>query len=428
MDSSTSTASHALPQAETRERFAFLAAMGERFVDSTDLDEGLRQALDGLTRCLTAQGAILLLFDDYGAGLTCRLSLGPWDLGGAGIPLNNGVVGRCLRDNAVIASTYVNGEAPFPDVPGISSGDPIHSMLCAPMGIGVVPLGAVCVFNGRDDGGYDASDEAFASAAATAMAMAIYNSRLSATVVDQDQTQRDLQLAADIQRNLLPRSDPKTSPVNGINRPARLVSGDFFDYITLADGTIPFTLGDVSGKGMNAALLMAKTASLFRCLAKSEDDPAALLRTINREICETATRGMFVTIVTGVYNPATGLLRFANAGHEPPLLRMPDRNYRMFPAEAPPIGILPDLEIDTVEIDLQGGEFYVFSDGLTEFGYRDEEMLGVTGLIQMVEVAAEEPLSIRLAKVLAELDKGGWEARDDLTVLTIDGAWVPGNG
>jgi sigma-B regulation protein RsbU (phosphoserine phosphatase) len=243
--------------------------------------------------------------------------------------------------------------------------------------------------------------------------------------VDRDATRRELELAAEIQRNLLPRLDPTASPVQGINRPARLVSGDFYDYLELPDGRFPFALGDVSGKGMNAALLMAKTASLFRCLCKAVYDPAALLRTLNRELYATATRGMFVTMLAGIYNPRTGRLRFANAGHEPALLRLADRSYRTYPAQSPPLGIMPEIEVEPLDIEVGGGEFYVFSDGLTEFSYNGSECLGVEGLIQMVEALAEVALDERMPTLLSELDRDGWQARDDLTVLTIDGGWVP---
>jgi sigma-B regulation protein RsbU (phosphoserine phosphatase) len=236
-----------------------------------------------------------------------------------------------------------------------------------------------------------------------------------------------LELAVEIQRSLLPHSDPAGFPVIGLNRPAHQVSGDFFDFFPLDEQRIPFALGDVSGKGMNAALLMAKAVGLFRCLAKSSDNPADLLAAINRETCETASRGMFVTMVTGIYDHETGALWFANAGHEPPLLRAPDRSYRSFPAEAPPLGILPDLTFETYEIELAGGEFYIFTDGLTEYRYGEQEALGVEGLIQLVESHADLALADRLNALLEELDHEGWEARDDLTVLAIDDAWISRN-
>jgi len=201
------------------------------------------------------------------------------------------------------------------------------------------------------------------------------------------------------------------------------VSGDFYDFFPLTDDKVAFALGDVSGKGINAALLMAKAASLFRCLGKRSDDPAAILSILNREIHETASRGMFVTMVAGTYEPERGRLLFANAGHEPPLLRAPDHSYATFPAEAPPLGIVPEMPFWNQEAYLDGGEFYIFSDGLMEFRYEDSEELGVDGLIQLLEGLVELPLDRRLEALIAALDREGWEVRDDLTVLGIDGSW-----
>src|SRR5581483_1485477 len=171
-----------------------------------------------------------------------------------------------------------------------------------------------------------------------AAALAIHNFRLTDRLVQQERERHELELAAEIQRDLLPRATAPGFPVHGINVPARAVSGDFFDIIPLPDGRIWFNVGDVSGKGMNAALLMAKTSSLFRCLAKSAEHPGQLLGAINNELCETNFHGMFVTMVGGLFDPATGLGRLSNAGHEPPLLfHVADQRYSAIPADAPPL-------------------------------------------------------------------------------------------
>ena len=236
---------------------------------------------------------------------------------------------------------------------------------------------------------------------------------------------QDLKLAIELQRSLQPGWDPNELPIWGFNLPARQMSGDFFDFYRTDNGDFAFSLGDVSGKGMGAALLMAKTISVFRCLSKRIDDPAELLTAINAELCETATRGLFVTMVVGVYSPRLGHVRFANAGHEPPLMRRKDRTYKTFPADAPPLGILTDYHVGAEEIDLAGGEFYVFSDGLTEYRYAGGEQLGVDGLIQLVEINASEPPAKRVETIIQMLDdEAGWAAHDDLTVLAIDDAWV----
>jgi sigma-B regulation protein RsbU (phosphoserine phosphatase) len=215
----------------------------------------------------------------------------------------------------------------------------------------------------------------------------------------------------------LPAPREARFPVHGVNVPARTVSGDFFDYLTPAPGRIVFCLGDVSGKGMNAALLMAKTASLFRCLAKSIAGPGALLARLNDEICETATRGMFVTMAAGLYDVASGALRLANAGHEPPLQRRPDGRYASLPAEAPPLGIVPGSEFPEREVSLDGGCLYVFSDGLTEARDAAGRELGAAGFRRLADRHAALPLRERVEAIAAEVS--ALELRDDLTLLGV---------
>lgn len=254
------------------------------------------------------------------------------------------------------------------------------------------------------------------------------NAALRAHLVEQLRLGVGLDMAAELQQSFQPECVPGHQPIWGVNLPARKVSGDFFDFYRLDEQRIAFALGDVSGKGMNAALLMAKTISLFRCLSKRIDQPSELLAAINAELCETAARGMFVTMVAGHYWTASGRVNLANAGHQPPLLRRQDRSYASFPAAAPPLGIMPSTLPPDEEIELDGGELYVFTDGLTEYRYISGEQLGVQGLIQLIEALAEAPLAKRLEALLQTLDQDAdWEARDDLTVLAIDDSWTRGD-
>ena len=265
----------------------------------------------------------------------------------------------------------------------------------------------------------------FRSAVTGLMRLAKSNAALRARLSEQLRVGDSLEMAADLQQSLQPQCEPGALPIWGVNLPARKLSGDFFDFYPVDAEHIAFALGDVSGKGMNAALLMAKTIGLFRCLGKRIAEPAALLEAINAELCETAAGGMFVTMVAGRYCSADGSVCFANAGHLPPLLRRRDRSYESFPAGAPPLGIVESLRAADERMALDGGELYVFTDGLTEYRYVSGERLGVEGLIQLIEALAELPLARRLEALLATLDQdGGWEARDDLTVLAIDDAWV----
>ncbi len=238
---------------------------------------------------------------------------------------------------------------------------------------------------------------------------------------EQQMMRRELEMAAIIQRSLFPPSPPPDSPIDGVNRPYRHVSGDFFDFFSRPDGLVPFALGDVSGKGVDAALLMARIASLFRYLGKTRDDPAEMLEILNREFHETSSYGRFVTAVVGLYDPKTGSVRFANAGHVPPVWVQSDSGHRTFEAPSPPLGILPDMMYATEEILLDGGSFYVFTDGLIECRKDDEtsDELGLEGLVELLQSVAGSAPGSQLRTLVDRLDQIGWICRDDLTVLVI---------
>lgn len=207
--------------------------------------------------------------------------------------------------------------------------------------------------------------------------------------------------------------------MQGLNLPAYEVSGDFYDFFTLPDGRIAWGLGDVSGKGMNAAMLMAKTISLFRCLGKTEHDPARLLALLNDEIAETASHGMFVTMAAGLFDPSSGELTFANAGHQPPLYRNRQGGYCELEESSPPLGIMPGLDCARQRVQLDGGRLYVFTDGVTEGWAEVGEMLGLDGLKTLLDAHAGLAPADQLACVADALVHPGVRLRDDLTLLVI---------
>jgi len=179
---------------------------------------------------------------------------------------------------------------------------------------------------------------------------------------------------------------------------------------------------------MNAALLMAKTASLFRCLGKEDLRPGRLLQRINAEVCETSLRGMFVTMVAGIYDPSSGRLVLANAGHEPPLLHGTDDQFQALDATAPPVGIPPELTgggpVPEVVLHLHGGSLYIFTDGATEGYVAPGEELGADGFKDMVRQGLSAGLSAqaRIDAIANRLSGSGEVLRDDITVMVIDDA------
>ena len=399
----------------------FAAALSQSFAATENVDATVRQALGNVMELLQVEAGALFLLDESGENLICRASVGPKNIEGLSVPHGSGVVGRSVAHDRIEIVENAYEDKSFFKQADATSGFVTRSILCAPMRVGMHRIGAVEVLNKQNGKPFDGKDENMLQVMGNAAALAISNARLADQLVEQERIKRELELASEIQRSLLPQAD-ETLPIYGINRPIREVSGDFYDFFELPDGTVAFCLGDVSGKGMNAALLMAKTASLFRCLGKTIRDPARLLTILNREVQETASRGMFVTMIAGLYEPSTGLIRFSNAGHLPPVVKHPDHSYETYEAASPPLGILADVTYEEQSLDLNGAMVLVFSDGLTEFRFGESEELGIDGLNQLLELATEGTLAERMARVLSELDQGGWEARDDLTLLAIDDA------
>lgn len=231
---------------------------------------------------------------------------------------------------------------------------------------------------------------------------------------------RELELAREIQSSLLPRDNEQRLPLTGLNIPARELSGDFYDYFRLPDGRIYFALADVAGKGTNAALLMVKTGTLFRSLGKRLAAPEKLLQQINEELCETAIRGMFVTMIAGLYNPHLGQLHLVNAGHPPALLLTRSGKVRALAAAAPPLGILSGHEFPAITVALGRNALYLFSDGVIEGRLEDGSILGLRGLLRLLVAVRDSPPADRLRAVVARLQRTGAIPMDDITLLLLE--------
>ena len=419
-------------EAELQRAFGLLAEMTRRFADSLDIAPVLLPALESIVAEIGAEAGSLWLVDDDTGEIVCRACVGPHEMTGLRVSPDQGIVGRCVRENRRESVLDVSTDASFSDAVDRDSGMTTRSILCAPMSAGDHAVGAIELVNRvGGDGRFSDNDLYVLEVLASSAAMALTNARMATDAAEHRRVQRELEMAAEIQRALLPAEPPASFPVHGINIPARSVSGDFYDFLALEDGRIAFCLGDVSGKGMNAALLMAKAASLYRCLAKTIEGPGRLLGMLNDELAETASRGMFVTMAAGIFDARSGEVVLANAGHEPPLHLDRSGEFHAYPAVEPPLGIaqgiLPGGVYTESTVSLEGGSLYLFSDGLTEAGVASGGQLGAEGLQGLIRAHAGASLAERVEKVMAQVDR--LDHRDDLTLLALEhaGAFEPGS-
>jgi sigma-B regulation protein RsbU (phosphoserine phosphatase) len=425
------TAPAPVPEPEIKDHLGLIAEMTRVFAASHDARTVAATALERITLHVGAEAASLFLLTDDRATLVCTACYGPVDITGLRIPATSGIVGRAVQRQQGQIIRDVREDSDFGSAVDAKTGFTTRSILVAPLSVGRDHLGAIEIINkAGGDGLFAADDLVLLETLARAAALAIHNSRLTERLVQQERERHELELAAEIQRDLLPSAAERGFPVHGINIPARAVSGDFFDILPLPDGRIWFNVGDVSGKGMNAALLMAKTSSLFRCLAKSAEHPGQLLGAINNELCETNSHGMFVTMVGGLFNPATGRVRLSNAGHEPPLLfHVREQRFTAIPADAPPLGIAVGIAgpdgFPTVDRDLDGGALYIFTDGLTEATTFGGGMLGIDGVRALIRDHAAESPDLRLRNIAGAVKLPGQSLRDDLTLLVVEDLGAP---
>ncbi len=248
--------------------------------------------------------------------------------------------------------------------------------------------------------------------------------RLQSTLDEREALSRrlrdEVEKARLVQRALMPPPGEQTL-FHGINAPARELSGDFFDFFPAADGRWCFNLGDVSGKGVDAALLMSKTSSLFRCLGKRLPDPGRLLGLLNDELCEPGVRGMFVTMIAGVLDPRSGEICLANAGHPPAVLVDSSGRTREVEAGAPPLGVADGTRYPVERHAMRGGTLWLYSDGMLEAAQGAAPASGLAPLLALIAKVARAPVAQRPARLVNALSRPGQPAADDLTVLMVDG-------
>jgi len=399
----------------------FLADLTQDFASSLDIGETLKNAIDRFMVHLDAEAASIFLLEDQDSTLVCRECAGPVDIRGLRLAAGQGIVGQTVARNEARIVRDVSRDPEFAAMVDIDTGFATRSLLCVPLAVRGRCLGALELLNKRGgDGLFAQHDLQLASIVAAAAALAIHNARMASALVEQERVRKELELARQIQESLLPARESGDFAVHGINLPAHEVSGDFYDFMPLADGRIYFALADVSGKGLNAALLMAKTTSLLRCLAKTTPGASALLRQVNEEICERSTLGMFVTVVAGFLDPRSGHVELANAGHHPALLRRAAGGFVELAAAAPPLGVLPDIDFPSEEFRLDGDALYLYTDGISESAASSGAALGAQGLQRLLSAVAMLPADARLDAVVSAWRAAGYRAHDDITLLLIE--------
>lgn len=392
----------------------------------TDYDELLREILAVARKVIHAEAASLFLTKEDTGGLELVISSRADDefvQPRIYVPRGQGISGWVLEhgESVLIPDAYADDRF-FRDADK-SSGFRTCSMICTPLMREGVVIGVIQVLNSTDGGAFDDGDLDAFEAYASLIATALEKVRSIERIRQQERVERDVQIASEIQQEILDHAVPDS--LEGFDfgshyKAAQNVGGDFFLVYPKDEDSIFFAIGDVSGKGISASLLMAQTMSAMQFVFAASESPSDALAMLNKTLENQIVRGMFVTMLIGRLSRGGRCLMLSSAGHCRPWIVRADGLAEEIQTEgALPLGILPDIAYKQVELAFQPGDLWVtFTDGLTESRspqtdrFFEEQLPGLLGGVG--RSAAE---TIRLL-VSAEADfRNGDEPRDDLTLL-----------
>ena len=268
------------------------------------------------------------------------------------------------------------------------------------------------------------STDEFGSLAKSFNQMAEDLERHEKLVVEQGRLRKELELSRLIQTEMLPRAPLRlgTAEIKGVSIPAREVGGDFFNYFALPDGQLALLVGDVSGKGVSAALLMANIQATLRARLPHETNLARLATELDREVDETTPRGVYLTLFLGILDADRQELRYVNAGHNPQFLLRASGEITPMGATGLPIAIYPGQPYAEAVLPIQRGDMlFFYTDGLTETENERQEMFGVDRLQTLLAAEHTHGVDTILQRVedAVKRFRGATEPFDDATMMVL---------
>ncbi len=329
---------------------------------------------------------------------------------------------------------YLLGHAQAIDITGLQLDSPGLAALRAAGAVLAIPLissgslvGLLSLGPRRSERGYTSEDKrlltALAGYAAPAMRVGQLVREQQAEARSRERIEQELKIAQIIQQQFLPDNLPDLPGWNvaAFYRPARTVGGDFYDFIPLPDGRMMFVVGDVTDKGIPAALVMASTHALLRAAAPRLMSPGAVLAQVNDLLYADIPAHMFVTCLCMVLDPSDGAVVFANAGHDVPYVRTTD-GIAELRARGMPLGLMPGMSYDERSFEFRPGDCALLhSDGLAEAHGPDREMFGFPRVSALVAKGASGPELIDLCLTeLREFTGPNYEQEDDITLVSVE--------
>ena len=307
----------------------------------------------------------------------------------------------------------------------LSDGEfPINSILSAPLKTKGKLIGVLNVFNKMSEDGFTPDDQRILSIIATQSAQVVENARLYDEEQSLKKIEEELNFATEIQKNLLPSSNPQLDgyDIAGKSISAKEVGGDYYDYITIDENNTVICLGDISGHGMPAAMLMANLQATLRGQALFTSSAGECLTRANKLLYRSTDLQKYATFFYGILNTVESRFHFSNAGHNTPFLINPNKNVTRLTKGGTVLGFMEDYQFEEDSVKLNSGDILIiYSDGITEAFNEREEEFGEERLLAVLKNNLKSTAEVLIENVFEAVnifvDDG--KQSDDITIVAI---------
>jgi serine phosphatase RsbU (regulator of sigma subunit) len=407
---------------QNRRLFLTVTEAGHLLAGIHPLQEVFDSVLELVQRVVPARRILLLLAEAEGEAPVVRAAR-PAEIDlRQKIMLSNTLLTEVLAGRESLLVTDARQDPRFQNRDSIVALN-VHSALAAPLFDNERVIGLIYADTSDPLVQYDQDQLEALTLLANLIAVKITNTRLLEEQREKERMMQELATAAEIQRSLLPSSLPVERDYEIVARqmPSLEVAGDLYDAALLPDGTLGLVLGDVTGKGLGAALLMSSVILSLRILEELIFEPSDLVQRLHRQVHRTSESQRFVTLFFARLIREEHRLSFVNAGHNPPILLGPEGGVRMLDSTGPPVGLLDGAQFGVESVDLPPGSLLcVYSDGITEAMVGDE-FYGDERLLASLRARADRPLEEVASGVFGDLAAflAGAPAGDDITLLLL---------
>jgi serine phosphatase RsbU (regulator of sigma subunit) len=415
---------------------ALISKVGVTLLASATLNETLEQVVALVFEAVPADRCMIMMRQKDDADLQVAV---------ARLRDRAGEVGEIRVSRSVIEEVVVRGKSVLTSDaqadPRFMSGtvmlQGVRSVLAVPLGVSEKLFGIIYADSPMAEGRFTEDHLKVLTTLASVAAIRVENTRLLDEQLKRERMEHELQVASEIQQRFQPTAPPQVPgyELQGISFPCYEIGGDYYDFIQREDGRLIVALGDVSGKGAAAALLMSSLHAAVHAQAASHDSILKTISGVNRYLAENIPANRFITLFYAELQPKTGALSFLNAGHNPPLIVHAAGTMEQLAAGGLPLGIMPDAEYREGLTRLSYGDVLViYSDGVTEAQSPSGEEFGPTRLYDVVArnmEASAAGIRDRIESALTKFSQGT-PAADDITLVIVkrqaEGASIAASG